>query len=96
MSRNEDGVAELRSTVDELEATVRGLTEELVESNERIRALEARVEGESETPAENTDAPTKESNSPSRARAEDLKTPESKEDDNDTDESTLGDDIIVA
>ena len=89
MSRNEDGVAELRSTVDELEATVRGLTEELVEANERIRALEAHVEGEA-------NEPTEESNSPSRARVEDLKTPESKEDDNDTDESTLGDDIIVA
>ena len=89
MSRNEDGAAELRSTVDELEATVRGLTEELVEANERIRALEAHVEGESSEP-------TDDANSSSRARVEDLKPPESKEDDNDTDESTLGDDIIVA
>ena len=30
----------------ELEATVRGLTQELVEANERIRTLEAELEGE--------------------------------------------------
>lgn len=35
-------VEDLESRVEELEATVRGLTEELVESNERIRELEAR------------------------------------------------------
>jgi predicted nucleic acid-binding Zn-ribbon protein len=34
-------VEDLETRVQELEATVRGLTEELVESNERIRELEA-------------------------------------------------------
>lgn len=37
-------VEELESRVSELESTVRGLTEELVEANERIRTLEARTE----------------------------------------------------
>ncbi len=38
---------ELRRRVDELESTVRGLTQELVEANERIRQLEEEHE---ETP----------------------------------------------
>ncbi len=39
-------VKELESRVEELEATVRGLTEELVEANERLRALEDHHEEE--------------------------------------------------
>jgi hypothetical protein len=39
-------VEDLETRVQELEATVRGLTEELVESNERIRELEARHDEE--------------------------------------------------
>ena len=93
MSTEEDGLAELRSTVEELEATVRGLTEELVEANERLRALEAQVEGEPSTGANRA---TDESHTSSRARVEELKSPESENGDNDTEESALGDDIIVA
>jgi hypothetical protein len=36
---------DVRTRVDELAATVRGLTQELVEANERIRQLEAALEG---------------------------------------------------
>lgn len=39
-----DRVAELERTVAELEATVRGLTEELVDANERLRQLENAVD----------------------------------------------------
>ncbi|MDL5361724.1 hypothetical protein [Halalkalicoccus sp. NIPERK01] len=39
-------VEDLESRVQELEATVRGLTEELVEANERIRVLESQHEEE--------------------------------------------------
>lgn len=42
MSRNR--VEDLESRVSELEATVRGLTEELVEANERLRVLEAHAD----------------------------------------------------
>ena len=52
MSRKE---TDLRTRVGELEATVSGLTQELVEANERIRQLEAEHEagdGQTET-AEN-------------------------------------------
>lgn len=35
---------DLRRRVNELEATVQGLTQELVEANERIRTLEGRAE----------------------------------------------------
>ena len=39
-----DRVEELEATVSELESTVRGLTEELVETKERVRLLEAELE----------------------------------------------------
>ncbi len=42
-------VEDLEATVDELEATVRGLTEELVETKERVRILEAELEEERAT-----------------------------------------------
>ncbi|WP_122088907.1 DUF7518 family protein [Halalkalicoccus subterraneus] len=41
-------VEDLETRVEELEATVRGLTEELVEANERIRTLEAHHEAETD------------------------------------------------
>jgi|GEM_PF-2721345 len=44
MGRNQHDV---QTRLGELEATVSGLTQELVEANERIRQLEAAVEGES-------------------------------------------------
>lgn len=37
---------DLRTRIGELEATVRGLTQELVDANERIRHLEAALEDE--------------------------------------------------
>jgi len=42
MTSDRDRVSELESQVTELQATVRGLTEELVDANERIRELEGR------------------------------------------------------
>lgn len=39
-------VADLESTVAQLQATVDGLREELVDANERIRALERELESE--------------------------------------------------
>ncbi len=39
----------LRQRVDELESTVRGLTQELVEANERIRQLEEELDARPET-----------------------------------------------
>ena len=47
MPRNR--VEKLESTVRELESTVSGLTEELVESKERIRVLEGMLQAEPET-----------------------------------------------
>ena len=40
---------DLRQRVDELEATIRGLTQELVEANERIRQLEDELDARPET-----------------------------------------------
>lgn len=44
MSKNR--VEELEATVAELQSTVEGLTEELVESKERIRVLEAEIDAD--------------------------------------------------
>jgi len=41
---------DLRTRIGELEATVSGLTQELVEANERIRTLEAALEEEPNAP----------------------------------------------
>jgi len=41
---DEADVEELEQRVEELEATVRGLTEELVDASERIRTLEAELD----------------------------------------------------
>jgi predicted nucleic acid-binding Zn-ribbon protein len=46
----------LRQRVDELESTVRGLTQELVEANERIRQLEGELEARPETIVAGDDA----------------------------------------
>ena len=42
-------VEELEATVTELQSTVQGLTDELVESKERIRVLEAELDAETPT-----------------------------------------------
>ena len=47
--------SDLRQQVNELEATVRGLTQELVEANERINHLETLVD---DVPAESSAADT--------------------------------------
>ncbi|MFB6071897.1 MAG: hypothetical protein ABEJ88_02920 [Halobacterium sp.] len=44
MTEDADRVEELEERVAELEATVRGLTEELVDASERIRTLEAELD----------------------------------------------------
>ena len=40
----DDRVTELETTVSELQSTVRGLTEELVETKDRLRELEAELD----------------------------------------------------
>ncbi|WP_232700976.1 DUF7518 family protein [Halobacterium wangiae] len=44
MTEDSERVDELEERVGELEATVRGLTEELVDASERIRQLEAELD----------------------------------------------------
>jgi len=107
-------VEDLEATVDELEATVRGLTEELVETKERVRILEAELEEErtADSSAESVDEMlTPEPGSAeadrseaeqedveqaaARARSEGAKDRDAEGGD-DSEESELGDDIIVA
>lgn len=97
-----DRVEELEATVSELESTIRGLTEELVETKERLRMLEAEVEPQ---PAATVGSPggdsaTEQSGEADpeevqEAAAEADKGDEDKAED-EPDDSGLGDDIIVA
>ena len=77
--------------MDELESTVRGLTEELVEANQRIRDLESAVEEQA------TDEGTREAPQ-SQASAEEAKSAGSQDSDTEAGESErkIDDDIIVA
>ncbi len=52
-TRGQDRIRELETTVAELQSTVKGLTEELVETKDRLRTLEAELDV---TAAEGADA----------------------------------------
>ena len=80
MTSQRDRIANLESRVEELDATIRGLTEELVDANQRLRELEAEQE-------------SNESNEVEEAKTEESK---DETDDNDEGPSGFGDDIIVA
>ncbi|PSP56650.1 hypothetical protein BRC82_01635 [Halobacteriales archaeon QS_1_67_19] len=85
---------ELESKVEQLEATVQGLTEELVEVHDRLETLEAggvsRSEAESSAASNSADA------SDRNVKNDDSKNDESQKGDETGGESELGDDIIVA
>ncbi|MDL0127018.1 DUF7518 family protein [Halobacterium sp. MBLA0001] len=92
-----DDATDLEDRVAELEATVRGLTEELVDAGERIRALEAELD---QPPS--TDALRQARDQSAIEPADDQPADETDADDteddtttDDTDDSGL-DDIIVA
>ena len=91
MSNNR--VENLESAVAELESTVEGLTEELVEAKERIRVLEAELD--TETP---TRAATRRVSETEEAKADDVEeaTAEAVESEEDEAEDSGSDDIIVA
>lgn len=84
MTSGRNRITELERNVDELESTVRGLTEELVEANQRIRDLEEAMLAQ-ETNQKNE-----------RADAEEAKSEPSEESDTNTGEKRIDDDIIVA
>lgn len=77
----DERVRELETTVSELQSTVRGLTEELVETKDRLRALEEQLEVDTQR----TDGGT----------VEEQQTETDGGDDHDEDSREL-DDIIVA
>jgi predicted nucleic acid-binding Zn-ribbon protein len=87
MTSGRNRITELEGTVDELQSTVRGLTEELVEANQRIRDLEDALEERDADEASETDA-----------YAEEDKSAESQDSGTETGESETKteDDIIVA
>ncbi|WP_323675258.1 bZIP transcription factor [Halorubellus sp. PRR65] len=122
-------VEELEATVAELESTVRGLTEELVETKERVRILEAELDADPQTVVEdadpNVDLGADESAAQTTARGDipeseatdtEIVTPEAGQEDvaeatkeavegdkptegetgDDSEDSDVGDDIIVA
>ncbi|WP_158057860.1 DUF7518 family protein [Halorussus halophilus] len=95
MTDESERVEELEAQVERLEATVKGLTEELVEVNDRLETLE----GDDSTLGTETTTesrPERKSDAESPARDEETKSTQSKEEDETGDDSGLGDDIIVA
>ncbi|MDX1747820.1 MAG: hypothetical protein R3324_17950 [Halobacteriales archaeon] len=83
---------ELERRLDEVEATVRGLTEELVEAHGRISELEDRLDdGEDDPDAE---APTKRMTDAEKDRTE--RAAQADDSSDGTDEEADLDDIIVA
>lgn len=71
-----DRPEDLRRRVDELEATVQGLTQEWVEANERIRQLEAALDELSEKELNATNGGLASKKSPASDDAEEEKEPD--------------------
>ncbi len=86
MSKNR--VERLEATVHELESTVEGLTEELVESKERIRVLEAELD--TDTP---TRVPERRATTIELEAEEDEDTPEAAQNDVDAAAAEATDDL---
>ena len=80
MTSQRDRIGSLESRMEELEATIRGLTEELVDANQRIRELEQEREEKAEA-SQAEEAKSAESKDETEEEEE---------------SSELGDDIIVA
>ncbi len=93
MSDQGERVEELESKVERLEATIQGLTEELVEVHDRLETLEE--SGATETA---TASPSRKSGPDGTETAEndEAKSQESQNEDETGEDSGLGDDIIVA
>ncbi|MFC7200356.1 DUF7518 family protein [Halospeciosus flavus] len=108
MSNESERVEDLEQRVKELEATVRGLTEELVEANERIRQLEGEhdlleatgVEGRERGGEQSAQAadpePETEAEQADTDPADEEPKSEDTQEQEEEEESGLGDDIIVA
>ena len=104
MSKNR--VEQLESTVTELESTVAGLTDELIEAKERIRVLEAELDTEtptrvperraSESAADADDRAAKPPEADSTDVAEAAADAEADTDSTEEAEDSGSDDIIVA
>jgi len=86
-------VEELETRVTELEATVNGLTKELVETRDRLRELET---DDSEEYIEDGVGTTPETEVDTEASAVDAAVEGDKHADDDTEDTTEADDIIVA
>ena len=89
MSDAEERVDELETKVGRLEATVQGLTEELVEVHDRLEKLEAER-------SESSDATKSRRTRARDDKSDESKSAESQEEDETGGDSELGDDIIVA
>jgi len=92
-------VEQLEATVSELESTIDALTEELVETKERLRVIESEFDvdaGEYVEPEPNLPPKEAEPDEIERAVEADKETQAQETDEPDETGSKLGDDIIVA
>lgn len=96
MSNNR--VEQLESTVAELESTVTGLTDELIEAKERIRVLEAELDTETPTrvPERRQNDDTSPDESAEAAPDEVAEAAADATGPGDETEDSVGDDIIIA
>lgn len=92
-------VEQLEATVSELESTIEGLTEELVETKERVRALEDELDVDAadfvKAPRAN-DVPPKEAEPDEIEEAVEADKQTADETEDEDSETPLGEDIIVA
>jgi len=95
MSKNR--VEELESTVAELESTVEGLTDELIEAKERIRILEAELDKDSPTRVPSRRSGEDETDETAEAKPDEVAEATADADEStDEAEDSGSDDIIVA
>ncbi len=95
MSDQAERVEELESKVERLEATIQGLTEELVEVHDRLETLEE-TDAAEQTTRTRTETEASEPQTTETEQNDEAKSQESHEEDETGDDSGLGDDIIVA
>ena len=101
MSDQDERIEELESKVGRLEATIQGLTEELVEVHDRLETLEAAADAQSAAESAQSPETRRSEQSADDASAQtdkndEAKSGESHEEDETGGDSGLGDDIIVA
>lgn len=95
MSERVEGIEELESKVERLEATIQGLTEELVEVHDRLETLEGEA-APSDQSDQSDQSARPEQDEAAQAGTDNSKRSETQKEDETGGDSEYSDDIIVA